>query len=357
MTYVAHEKLNNLTIEDRFEIKISKNIQPIRSYVLAIAINHLFSSKIFNDLYEKERKIKFFYSKYNFNEKKLLGFFWYLHNEKIINIKNDLISLTSQGKELKLAEPWYTMLIGGYGLTFHEMLENMTENKDSYCSRKAELVGLGSCGISQYDAIPLTRSLMMKAGKKFSCLLDLGCGNAAYLTTFCKQFSDIKAIGVEPSLDGFKLACEEVKNKKLDDRITVYNLTAQEFMNSNISNDSPDLIVLGFVLHEILGQDGADGVKDFLKKIIEKFPGIYLIIIEVDNKIQDENIMDHPLAKAYYNPYYLLHYFTQQKLISPSEWLDIFGSIGLECISVESTDKNVDSTGLEIGFLLKKVSK
>ena len=64
--------------------------------------------------------------------------------------------------------------------------------------------------------------------------------------------------------------------------------------------------------------------------------------------------MQHGLAISYYNPYYLLHYFTGQKLIRSHEWEEIFSRVGLKCIKKLTTDTNIDSTGFEIGYLLKK---
>jgi len=283
---------------------------------------------------------------------KLRGFCWYLHNEDIVQITDDQVSLTQKGRDFEVIEPWYIMLIGGYAETFLGVGQSMKEGEPP-CTRNAALVGIGSCGISHYDAIPLTRRLMKKMASPTRKLLDLGCGNAMYLTEFCQQFPDIQACGVEPSHDGYRAAISHVQKHEMSNRIRLFNQTAQEFMATNV-DFTPDLLVLGFVLHEIFGQDGEEGVKNFLRLVVEKYPEIYLIVIEVEDAIQNEEAMKHGLAKTYYNPYYLLHYFTNQKLVCGKDWERIFGEVNLQCLAQDTTDKEVDSTKFELGYLLKK---
>jgi 2-ketoarginine methyltransferase len=111
--------------------------------------------------------------------------------------------------------------------------------------------------------------------------------------------------------------------------------------------------VLGFVLHEILGQDGERGVIDFLSEIRRENPGAHVVVIEVSDQIHDRTQMQHGLARSYYNPYYLLHYFTNQKLETHEYWLSVFARAGFEVLARATTSAEVDSTGLELGYLLR----
>ncbi len=247
---------------------------------------------------------------------------------------------------------WYVMLIGGYATTFLQMGDRLKAGS-GWATRNATQVGVGSCGISHFDAIPLTRSLMAKAPTACTRLLDLGCGNGLYLAEFCKALPHIHAWGAEPDRGGYEEAAALVEREGLSDRIRISHSGAVEFLDSEF-DFTPDFIVLGFVLHEILGQSGRQAVVDFLRKIIRRFPDINIIIIEVDNQFHNPRAMRHGLSLAYYNPYYLLHCFTNQKLIEDAEWQEIFSEAGLSLITRETTSDQVDSTGLEIGYLLRK---
>jgi 2-ketoarginine methyltransferase len=337
-----------------FEKNLIKNIQPIRNYVLAISIYNLFESGLYDVLLKgKGVKISELVCKYNFDEKRVCGFIKYLCNEKIVKISKEVVALTAEGKAFNEIKPWYTMLVGGYGETFLQMKEKLKTNT-GWASRDILQVGIGSCGISHFDSIPLTKMLMKKIPKPCHNLLDLGCGNGLYLVEFCKSLAQIKkAVGVEPSKEACKEALQLIKNEKLGDRIDIICSSAIKTLAAKIKFN-PDLVVLGFVLHEILAQEGEKNAICFLKQVIASFPDIYIIVIEVNDQITNSEVMKHKLAQAYYNPYYLLHYFTNQQLMPESYWDSFFKKCGLEIVSKGSPQANIDSTGLEIGYLLRK---
>lgn len=340
-------------LNEPIERRLIDNIQPIRFYTLAVSIYHLFETGLFDRLEELNKSsIKELASELSLDEEKLEGFLLYLKNEGIVHKNNDLFYLTDKGRELKEFRGWYTMLIGGYGETFHQIGEKLKKDA-GWATRNALKVGVGSCHISHYDAIPLTRHLMNKTSIEEFRLLDLGCGNARYLVEFCKSVPKMKAWGVEPDRGGYNEAVKLVKENNLENRINLSCCSAVDFFKGN--NDfEPNFVVLGFVLHEILAQEGEQGVIQFINQIIERFPDIHIIIIEVDDQINNPTVMRHGLSLAYYNPYYLLHYFTNQHLKPFSFWENLFKQCNLEIIAKEFVNKEVDSTELEVGYLLKQ---
>ncbi len=146
-------------------------------------------------------------------------------------------------------------------------------------------IGVGSCGVSLYDTFPLTKKLLQKVEKACDKFLDLGCADGMYLVEFCKQLPEISAVGVEIDEGNCSAAKKLINENSLQNRIEIVNDSAQNFLSSNAIEFIPDFTVLSFVLHEILGQDGLQSVKDFLRLIIEAFPNIYLVVIEVDYQI------------------------------------------------------------------------
>lgn len=342
---------------ENFERRLVKNLQPIRFYALATAIYNLFDSKIYSYVNNNpDCSIEAIAVELNLNQKFLEAFLLYLRNENLIiyNIATNKVSLSKSGQDLENFEPWYIMLIGGYSSTFNKMGE-VLQNKILYAPRKTDLVGIGSCGISHYDAIPLTKKLMAYINTECNKLLDLGCGNGLYLLEFCKQFPEFQAYGAEPDEKSCKAAKVLIEEAGMSESIKIFCTTAKDFFKLDI-NYNPDLIVLGFILQEILGQEGEEGVVQFLLQIIKSYPDINIIVIEVDNLSQDLEAMQHPLAVAYYNPYFLLHHLTPQKLERRSYWRQLFISCGLEIVQEDTVNLEVDSTTFEIGFLLKKIN-
>jgi 2-ketoarginine methyltransferase len=335
---------------DQFESDLIEAIQPIRNFVLASSIYHLFESGIFDRIHNWY-DIKDLIKDLELEEQKLIGFLFYLRNENIVTIKDGKTKLTTKGASLSLAKSWYTMLIGGYGNTFLQIGYYLKKNT-GFVERDITKVGIGSCGISYYDAFPLTKKLLNNLSFVPKSICDLGCGNGMYLTEFYKYFGNITLEGIESNEQSCEIARQYIQSKGLSAKIKIHCDDAVSFVCKNLSN-KPDVFILGFVLHEILAQSGEDGLLSFLLTIKNNFPLSYIIIIEVNNQITNKSIMKHKLSEAYYNPYYLLHYFTNQKLEKLEFWENIFEKSGFEILANASTEENIDSTNLEIGYLLK----
>jgi len=333
------------------EHALIQSIDPIRGYVLATTLYQFFDYGIYDLIKNKSRLVSEIAKELDYDKTKLSAMLQFLVNENIVEIEDEKVFLTDKGKETAQFRAWYTMLIGGYGQTFLQLGDTL-KNDAGMASRNAAKVGIGSCGISYYDALPLTKRLMKEMSYEPKCILDLGCGNGLYLTEFCRYFPDIYAIGVEPDANGCKAARHLIKKTGFNDRVKIINNTAQGFLKKH-DNYNPDLLILGFILHEILGQEGEEGVCSFLRSVREKYPHLFLIIIEVDDQFDNQTMMQHGLSKAYYNAYYLLHYFTQQKLKKPDFWERVFNIAGYRIVSQQTTDGTIDSTGLELGYLLK----
>lgn len=337
-------------MSSNFELELVEAIQPIRNFVLASSIHHLFSSGIYDLLRSKKLGVNKISEEIKLDKPRVYGFLMYLVNENILVQENDLFELSEKGRNLEQFKSWYTMLIGGYGSTFLEIGEKL-KSDSGVARREIVSVGVGSCGISHYDAFPLTRKLMQKMKSPPASICDMGCGNGMYLVEFCNYFAGIKTIGIEPNEDSCVVAREYISSRNMSDQVEIVCADAAEWVKRP-SKDKPDLFLLGFVLHEIMGQRGRNEVVNFLTTIRESCPHSSIVVIEVDDQIATPGVMHHALAKAYYNPYYLMHYFTNQKLLTPTEWESIFRDAGYSIGAKDTTSQNVDSTGLEIGYLL-----
>lgn len=340
-------------IDNNFERRLIEHLQPIRQHVLAINLYHLFDTGIYRQLQKEPCSVGDLAAEMDLDLQRLAGFFEYLHNEDIVILDGDLVSLSDKGRAYEPFIPWYTMLVGGYAGTFMQIGDKLKKGT-GWATRDVAKVGLGSCGISYYDAIPLTRMLMREMDRPCKKLLDLGCGNALYLTEFCKTFPEIEAWGVEPDAGGCEEALVLIEQEGMSDRIQITCAPAMEFLDRDLGDYYPDLLVFGFILQEILAQEGEEKLTAFVRHIFEKFPDIYVVVIEVDNQVMNPQVMAHGLSLGYYNPYYLLHKFTEQTLTTPEFWENLFEHAGVEVVAKKTTLPEADSTGLEIGYLLKK---
>ncbi|MFC5747158.1 methyltransferase [Actinomadura rugatobispora] len=261
------------------------------------------------------------------------------------------LTLTPLGRRFGEARPWYEMMIGGYGITFLELGEHLGQGSPP-APRVGRFVGSGSCGISMHDSIPLVRKLLATTGRDYRMLVDLGCGSGVYLTELCRDHPRMRAVGIEPDAAAVEAAREWVATQPTADRVRVEQAGALEWLASGA--ERPDLAVLAFVIHEVLGQEGEEGVRRLLTELFEAAPDLDLVIVDIDLQSSDEAAMKHPLAQNYYNAYYLMHPFTRQRLETRAWWEALFADCGLEIAASSLTDPAMDSTGMEVGWLLRR---
>lgn len=261
------------------------------------------------------------------------------------------LTLTGLGRAYGEARAWYEMMVGGYGITFAGLADHLAAGT-SPTPRVGRYVGSGSCGISLHDAIPLVRKLLAGSDRDYRLLVDLGCGSGVYLTELCGDYPELKAVGIEPDAAAAQEARAWVAGRPNAERVTVAQLGALEWLAA--TEQTPDLAILAFVIHEILGQEGEPGVVGFLTELFEAAPDLDLVIIDIDLKPGDDAAMKHPLAQNYYNAYFLMHPFTRQRLETREWWERLFARCGLTVAAFGLTDPAMDSTGIEVGWLLRR---
>ena len=337
-----------------YENKLIDALQPIRFYSLAINLYHLFETGIYDILAKGEGvSIAVLAEQRNLDVDRIEVFLKYLRNEGILVEADGLFTISEKGKAYGEFRAWYTLLMGGYASTLVQLGDKLPLGSGE-ATRNAGKVGAGSCEINRIDTMPLIRDLMQLVPGGCSRLLDMGCGNGRYLVDFCQAMPEIEfALGVEPSEDGCQEAKALVAQHGLQDKIQILCKSASEFLNSGADYE-PDFIVLGFILHEILGQEGEAGVVQFLTQLFERFPELYMIVMEVDNQIDEPRLMQHGLSLAFFNIYYLFHPFTGQRLETFAFWEAIFAKCQLEIVAQKPINFLADSTGLVQGYLLKK---
>lgn len=335
-----------------FERKLVSALDSTAAYAEAFAIYHLFQSGLF-ELLKEPRSVAQVATELDFDPDRLSAFLLYLLNDGLLNHVKGGYQLSAAGRALEDFRPWFVMFVGGYAQTFSALGAALKAGAP-FASRHTEAVAEGSGGIGVFDSIPLTKRLLQKAGLKQVIMLDLGCGSAESLIRLCKEIPAAMGFGVEEDLGAFETALAKIKACGLSNRVTLFNCSTEDmlrFPNRIPANATPNVAVFGFVLHELLAAGGEAQVSMVLTQLANSFPGIYIIVIDVDWQADNPIKMAHPLAKRYYNPYFLLHGFTRQTLRPRSYWVDLFKRLGFS-IYEETTDPSVDSTGFELGFLL-----
>ncbi|PZR52441.1 2-ketoarginine methyltransferase [Xylanimonas oleitrophica] len=281
---------------------------------------------------------------------RLRGLLRYLAVEGVVTDPEGSPALTARGRELLMFRAWYELLVGGYGSSLSD-LDTLMRSDQEFASRDSAMVGKGSCGISRYDAIPMVRRLLAGAdAERPSVLVDLGCGDGTFLLDLCAELG-LPGVGVDPHEPSVVTGREEAVRRGLADRVRFEAATAENFVKSSVEDRDPTFVA-AFSLQEVLEQQGRGAVVSTVRTILA-VPGSQLVVVEVDHRPTDPSVMHHGLGIAYYNPYYLLHQVTEQRLETRAFWADVFAEAGATVVAEATPDPRVDSTGLELGYLLR----
>jgi 2-ketoarginine methyltransferase len=341
-------------VDGAFELRLINAIKPISEHFLAMNLYHFFDTGIYDQLaiLGRPEPITDLAHRLELDLVRLRSFLVYLANEGVVIVHDDIVSLTQRAESSAEFRSWYTFLIGGYAPTVAGIGDALRAGAPP-CPRNGAKVGVGSCEIARYDGIPMLVSLLQNAGITPHVVLDLGCGNGLYLVEVCRQFPHITAWGIEPDPAGFGEAQRLIKNENLDERVRLINTSAERFLADPPTECLPDLVVFGYVLQEILGQRDEDSVVQQLRSVVTSFPQIDIAVIEVADESANPTVMRHQLARRFWNAYYLIHPFTRQRLESRVFWENLFRTAGLACRETVTTPAAVDSTGVELGYLLR----
>jgi len=324
------------------------SLEHIRGYVASLVLFEMMKEGVL-DLVDQGAPVTAIAERKGWRADMLEATFEYLVIEDVLEkTTGGQFRLAPYGRELEKHKGWIYMMIGGYGPIFSSLSKVLQQGPEG-ATRDGEWVGVGSCLISLYQTIPLTRHFMQMVNPSPRLMVDFGCGNALYLRTFCETMPELRAVGIEPSRGGYEAGLRNIRDNKLEDRITLVNCDALDYQITEM----PEFILFGFVLHELYAQLGEEGLVSYLRDIGAKFHGSRLIVMEVDYDIDNHEVMKSPMGRGYYNPYFLLHPFTHQKLLSTAKWYEIFARSGFHVRAFDTVSADVDPTGLGIGFLLE----
>ncbi len=258
---------------------------------------------------------------------------------------SDSYQLTDFGKWIAGQPGWFNLLVGGYQNVFARLSEVLRDGPQA-AERNSHRVGLGSYQISVHDAFPLAWALIEAVNGNATRFVDIGCGDGYFVREICTRLPHATAIGVEPS-ELFENAVRAVDRAGLADRIEIVHADGLSF---DIPPDT-DFLLFAFVLQEILPQIGEDGLVAYFRKLRESGFGGAVLAIEVEYDPDDQVVLRTPIGRGYYNPYYLLHPLTNQRLMPIRRWKELFATAGYRLAAEETVDPCVDPSGLEVGLV------
>lgn len=334
-----------------FQPELAKTLGYIRGFVASKVIWQMMQTGVLEDL-KRQRSLQSIAEERGFDPYLLRTVFEYLAIEDILVKEGPTDAptyrLSDYGARFRLYEGWFNILIGGYENIFSNIGTMLRDGTGTHL-RNGKWVGTGSCQISRYDTIPITMEFIRRVKPAATNIVDFGCGNALYLCTLARELEGIRAVGIEPNRDAYEAGLKQIREFGLEDRVHLVNMDALDYE----IREEPDFILMGFVLQEMIAQIGREALVTYLQKMGRKFSRSYLMVMEVDYDIDNYGVMRSDVGIGYYNPYFLLHPFTDQRLLPKQSWDEIFAEAGYEIVIDEVTSPKADPTGFGICYVLK----
>lgn len=332
--------------------RVVSALQPVRNYFLAQALWFALESSLLETLHSSQRMTVAQISEATgWAPYRVQGLLNFLRTESVVvgPAADDTYSLTPFGSDVLFARPWYELLMGGYDKTL-QPLPSLMADRNTLSTRDGAWVGKGSCGISQYDAIPVVSHLIAETGD-VGVLVDMGCGDGSFLIGLCEEFG-LPGIGFDPHASGMEAANAAAAEKGIADRVHFEVGGIEDVDRLLPANCDRPFFIAAFTLQELLEQQGRDAVVQAVSLALAR-PSAHLGVVEVDNQSANPKAMSDDFAKAYYNPYFLIHVLTEQRLLPLAQWRDLFADAGATILDECTTAREIDPTGFMVGFLLR----
>lgn len=322
-------------------------LEPIRQMFRAQAVQVLLSTGIAETLAQRDTAVGLEELKAvgNFDATRLQAFLEYCVHESLIQESVGIGYFPTETlRRLLVLAPWYEMLVAGYGQSFPALPELLADPA-RYAPRHLSEVARGSSGISRHDSIPVILDLL-EAHNISAPITDLGSADGAYLQAIAEARGSCPMTAVEPNEDS---AVRAKRALSLYPEARVVVDTAQSYVDG--LEEPRGCFIISFVLHEILAQDGEEYVEGFLSRLLSH-PDNTLIVTEVNRDVAP-GTLEQGIGLNYYNPYFLLHAITRQRLLGLKDWTRIIQNAGGVITDTRHPDDRLDPTLTEFVALVR----
>ncbi|MPZ19318.1 MAG: methyltransferase domain-containing protein [Luteitalea sp.] len=231
--------------------------------------------------------------------------------------------LTADGRLLaEVGRGWFDAVYGYEGVV--HSLEPLLRKKAAYGRdiwRRPDFVARGSGAAEAWLYFPLAVDYIVRHGHRKA--LDLGCGEGTFLRYLCARHPQIKGCGIDLAAEAIAEGHTKLDSYNLGQRVGLMTGDMTKLDAApDVARDA-DVATTFFVLHELLAA-GADVVIGFLTSFRRLFPGVPLLVFELDRPTPEDMRKRPGMAVAYY----LQHDLSQQKPVAKEAWLPMFELAG-----------------------------
>jgi len=229
-----------------------------------------------------------------------------------------------------------------YMYHFHDMIQDESGTIKPECERLENVIG---SGITHLRYFPPAVSFL-KRKVEFDTLIDIGCGDGHFLSTFIKAVPDKRVVGIDLSNLSTQATESNLKEKYPNIDLTTICCDAldvekwsQEALQ--FANGGKTAISMWFLLHEI-SRNKPEILIEFLRQVHKTFPSSPLVIGEVVQ--QSEDILLSNNARSLLPEYLFFHEISGQGILKWQQYKDVIAesdyTLVVEKLFDEAPDKN-----------------
>lgn len=253
----------------------------------------------------------------------------YLDGIGLLHRDHDSITFTPAGRAI-FAEPRGMFeLLYAYEPCFTALPDLLTGTKQygRDLTRRITYVGAGSGRLCEQLPYPVMRRMVLD--HHCQSILDLGCGDLAFLAGLCKLDPNIRTHGIDNSSEMIRFNQDQLAQNNHNGRLTTQ--CADMF---DLPADLPpiDCITACDTFHEYLQEP--DKLVALLRDLRARFSGTLFCIGEFC--LQDPTwLRKHPTASL---EHHLFHQLSNQQIGSAQQWRDLFTRANLTIIEEQIYD-------------------
>ncbi len=191
--------------------------------------------------------------------------------------------------------------------------------------RQSKYVAVGSGLSARLLAIPAVSKLLLDA--KRTRILDLACGDAAFLINMCTSEPRFTGYGVDIAPEAIAEGNEALARYGLQGRVNLLVADMFAMDDSFPAAAKVDATTCIYALHEFLSDDN-QRLLELLRKYRSRFASVPLYVCEVIRHTPEE-LRNKPGGVMEIQ---LLHTLSNQRLATRAEWHDIFRRAGFGAV-------------------------
>tara|TARA_B100000579_G_scaffold310405_1_gene260023 strand:- start:1047 stop:2075 length:1029 start_codon:yes stop_codon:yes gene_type:complete len=320
---------------------------------LVFYLRGLFSAPIICELSKRKvfiyKKNKAYFDKNAFDKikgkKELIACLNYLDRIDLIKkLENNNFEFTEMGVEIfKRANSYYVPhSYREYILNLGNILDNKVNIKKLKVDRDENIIGSGKTHMRYFPPV----ISYLSRNNSYDVAIDVGCGNGHFLNLMASYFNNIELIGFDISNVSVKSA-KKIKKDYPKNKINIFKEDASKVSTwsnkiNKMTKKKKKIIFFWFLLHEISDNKSSKIIK-YLKDVKKNFPDATLVACELTK--QSVNIFKKNCDKSLMPEYLLFHDFSNQGILSFSDYRNIISKAGYKVKKEWLFDQNSASNG------------